>query len=132
MSYLFLKRKCSNCNKKISPRYPIIELISALSICIVAHFFGVSLQAFFAIFLTWALIVLSVIDFDTRYLPDDVTLPFLWLGILINLFNIFTDINSSILGAIFGYGILWAVYAVFKLITGKVAMGHGEIGRAHV
>ena len=126
LSYLFLKRRCSNCNKKISPRYPIIELISALSICIVAHFFGVSLQAFFAIFLTWALIVLSVIDFDTRYLPDDITLPFLWLGILINLFNIFTDINSSILGAIFGYGILWTVYAIFKLITGKVAMGHGD------
>jgi leader peptidase (prepilin peptidase)/N-methyltransferase len=70
--------------------------------------------------------VLSVIDLDTRYLPDDITLPLLWLGIVLNIFNIFTDINSSILGAVFGYGILWIVYFVFKLITGKIGMGHGD------
>jgi len=126
LSYLFLKGKCSNCKEKISLRYPIIEFASAVSVCIVAHFFGVSIQAFFAICLTWALIVLSVIDLDTRYLPDDITLPLLWLGIVLNIFNIFTDINSSILGAVFGYGILWIVYFVFKLITGKIGMGHGD------
>ena len=71
LSYLLLNGTCSNCNKKISLRYPIIELVSALSVCIVAHYFGVSIQAFFAICLTWALIVLSAIDLDTRYLPDD-------------------------------------------------------------
>ena len=71
-------------------------------------------------------IILSAIDLDTRYLPDDITLPLLWLGIIINFFNIFTDINSSILGAIFGYGILWIVYFLFKLITGKIGMGHGD------
>jgi leader peptidase (prepilin peptidase)/N-methyltransferase len=126
LSYLYLRGKCSNCKEKISLRYPIVELISALSVCIVAHFFGVSLQAFFAICLTWAIIVLGVIDLDTRYLPDDITLPLLWLGIIINIFNIFTDINSSILGAIFGYGILWIVYFLFKLFTGKIGMGHGD------
>ena len=126
LSYLLLNGTCSNCNKKISLRYPIIELVSALSVCIVAHYFGVSIQAFFAICLTWALIVLSVIDLDTRYLPDDITLPLLWLGIILNIFNIFTDINSSILGAVFGYGVLWIVYSFFKLITGKIGMGHGD------
>jgi len=126
LSYLLLKGKCSNCKEKISMRYPIIEFASALSVCIVAHFFGVSIQAFFAIFLTWALIVLSVIDLDTRYLPDDITLPLLWLGIILSIFNIFTDINSSILGAVFGYGILWTIYFIFKLITGKIGMGHGD------
>ena len=126
LSYLLLNGACSNCNKKISLRYPIIELVSALSVCIVAHYFGVSIQAFFAICLTWALIVLSAIDLDTRYLPDDITLPLLWLGIILNIFNIFTDINSSILGAVFGYGVLWIVYSFFKLITGKIGMGHGD------
>ncbi len=126
LSYLFLGGKCSNCKEKISLRYPIIELTSAISVCIVAHFFGVSIQTFFAIFLTWALIVLSVIDLDTRYLPDDITLPLLWLGIILNIFNIFTDINSSILGAVFGYGTLWTIYFLFKLITGKIGMGHGD------
>ena len=126
LSYLLLNGTCSNCNKKISLRYPIIELVSALSVCIVAHFFGVSIQAFFAICLTWALIVLSAIDLDTRYLPDDITLPLLWLGIILNIFNIFTDIDSSVLGAVLGYGVLWTVYSFFKLITGKIGMGHGD------
>lgn len=126
ISYLFLKGKCSNCENKISIRYPLIELVSAITVTIVAFYFGVSLQALFGIFLTWALIALTMIDFDHQLLPDDITLPFLWLGIIINLFNAFTDIESSILGAIFGYGILWAVYITFKLITGKEGMGHGD------
>jgi leader peptidase (prepilin peptidase)/N-methyltransferase len=126
ISYLFLKGKCSQCSKRISIRYPLIELTSAILVTIVAYYFGVSLQALFAIFLTWALIALSMIDFDHQLLPDDITLPFLWLGIALNLFNVFTDINSSVLGAIFGYGILWFVYISFKIITGKEGMGHGD------
>ncbi len=125
-SYLFLKGKCSNCGNKISIRYPLIELVSALTVVTVAFYFGVSLQALFAICLTWALIALSMIDFDHQLLPDDITLPLLWLGFIINLFNIFTDIESSVLGAIFGYGSLWFVYIIFKLITGKEGMGHGD------
>lgn len=126
LSYLFLKGKCSNCKDKISIRYPLIELTSAITVAIVALNFGVTLGAFFAICLTWALIALTMIDFDHQLLPDDITLPFLWLGIIINFFGIFTDIESSILGAIFGYGSLWLVYITFKIITGKEGMGHGD------
>lgn len=126
ISYLFLKGKCNNCKNKISIRYPLIEIVSGISVVIVAYYFGVSTQTLFALFLTWSLIALSMIDFDTQYLPDDITLPLLWLGIIINLFGVFTDIESSVLGAIFGYGTLWSVYIIFKLVTGKEGMGHGD------
>lgn len=126
ISYLFLKGKCKKCDNKISLRYPLIELVSAITVTIVALHFNVTLHALFAIFLTWALLALTMIDFDHQLLPDDITLPFLWLGISINLFGIFTDIESSVLGAIFGYGILWLVYITFKIITGKEGMGHGD------
>ena len=126
ISYLFLKGKCNNCDNHISIRYPLVELTSAIAVTLVAYYFGVSTQAVFAIFLTWALIALSMIDFDHQLLPDDITLPFLWIGITLSFFNIFTDIESSVLGAIFGYGILWLVYISFKIITGKEGMGHGD------
>lgn len=126
LSYLFLKGKCSQCKKNISIRYPTIELVSAITVSIVAFYFGVTIQTLFAILLTWALITLTMIDFDHQLLPDDITLPLLWLGIAINLFNVYTDINSSVLGAIFGYGILWFVYITFKIVTGKEGMGHGD------
>lgn len=126
ISYLFLRGKCSNCKNKISLRYPLIELTSAITVSIVAFYFGVTLQTVFAIILTWSLIALSMIDFDHQLLPDDITLPFLWLGIVLNIFNIYTDLQSSVLGAIFGYGILWLVYITFKIVTGKEGMGHGD------
>jgi len=126
ISYLLLKGKCKHCKTKISLRYPLIELFSGISVVIVAFYFGVSLQALFALLLTWALIALSMIDFDHQLLPDDITLPLLWLGIVINIFGVFTDLESSVLGAIFGYGSLWSVYMTFKLITGKEGMGHGD------
>ncbi len=126
ISYLFLKGKCSNCENKISVRYPLIELVSGISVVIVAFHFGVSIQTLFALFLTWSLIALSMIDFDHQLLPDDITLPLLWLGIIINLFGLFTDIESSVLGAVFGYATLWSVYIIFKLVTGKEGMGHGD------
>jgi len=126
ISYLFLRGKCRNCKNNISIRYPIIEFISAISAVTVAFYFGVSLQTLFALILTWSLIVLSMIDFDHQLLPDDITLPLLWLGIIINYFGIFTDLESSVLGAIFGYGALWSVYITFKLVTGKEGMGHGD------
>ncbi len=126
ISYLFLKGKCSNCGAQISIRYPLIELATGLLAIIVANYFGVSLQTLFALSLTYALIALSLIDYDQQLLPDDITLPFLWLGISINYFGIFTTLESSVLGAIFGYGSLWSVYIVFKLVTGKEGMGHGD------
>lgn len=126
ISYLLLKGKCKSCKQKISLRYPVIEMISGISAVIVAFYLGVTIQTLLALILTWSLITLTMIDFDHQLLPDDITLPMLWLGITVNLFGIFTDIQSSVLGAIFGYGILWSVYIVFKLVTGKEGMGHGD------
>lgn len=126
VSYLFLKGKCKACKNKISLRYPLIEFISALTATIVAFYFGVSIQALFAIFLTWVLIVQAMIDFDTKYLLDVITLPCLWLGILLNSFNVFTDLYSSVFGAILGYGTLRLVYEIYKFITKKEGMGFGD------
>jgi len=126
ISYLFLKAKCSSCKTAISFRYPFIELLSAVMAASCAWQFGFSLTAISAIFLTWALISLAWIDYDTQYLPDQITLPFLWLGLLLNLNGTFTDINSAVIGAIAGYLILWAVHHLFKLLTKKEGMGYGD------
>lgn len=126
LSYLFLKGKCSQCKTKISLRYPFIELLtSVLTLAVVLHY-GLNWQAFFALALTWNLIALSGIDFDHQYLPDNLTLPFVWLGLLLNLFNLYTDINSAVIGAIVGYLSLWTVYQLFKLATKKEGMGYGD------
>ncbi len=126
ISYLFLKGCCKGCGQRISIRYPMIELLTAITSITVAFYFGVSIQAGFALLLTWALIALSIIDFDHQLLPDDITLPFLWLGIGLNVFGVFTTLQASVIGAIFGYGSLWIVCFLFKLITGKQGMGHGD------
>lgn len=126
ISYLFLKGRCRKCGTRISLRYPAIELLTALASVSVAYYFGVTIQTLFAVILTWALITLSFIDIDEQLLPDNITLPFLWLGILLNLFGIFTTLQASVIGAILGYGTLWTVYIVFKLVTGKEGMGHGD------
>ena len=88
--------------------------------------FGLSIQTVLALLFTWSLLTLSVIDIDHKLLPDNITLPFLWIGIICNMFGYFTDIYSSLFGAIFGYLILWFVYIAFKVITGKEGMGHGD------
>jgi len=126
ISYIFLKAKCSNCKTPIYFRYPFIELLSASLAALCAWQFGFSLAGFTAISLSWALISLAVIDYDTQYLPDQITLPFLWLGLILNLNNTFTDINSAIIGAIAGYLSLWSIYHLFKLITKKEGMGYGD------
>lgn len=125
-SYLFLTGKCSSCRTRISIRYPAIELLSGILSLIIAWHFGLSLQLIPALLLTWALIALSFIDIDHQLLPDDITLPFLWLGLLCNLFAIFTDVYSSLIGAMAGYMALWLVYIAFKIVTGKEGMGHGD------
>ena len=126
ISYLFLKAKCSQCKTPISVRYPLIELLSAILAAICAWHFGFSLAALAAMFLTWALISLAMIDYDTQYLPDQITLPFLWAGLILNLDHTFVDIESAIIGAIAGYLVLWTVHHSFKLITKKEGMGHGD------
>ena len=126
ISYLFLKGKCSNCGAKISAQYPFVELLTAIFTLIIVWKFGFSVQTLGGIIFTWFLIALSGIDIKTQLLPDNLTFPFLWLGIIFNLFSTYTDLNSSVLGAIFGYLALWSVFHLFKLITGKEGMGYGD------
>jgi leader peptidase (prepilin peptidase)/N-methyltransferase len=126
MSYLLLRGKCKECGAAISPRYPIIEAVSSLLCAYAAWHFGFGLAAAGALLLIWALLALTAIDFDTQLLPDDITLPLLWTGLLFNLFGVFTDLPGAILGAVFGYLVLWGVYWLFKLATGKEGMGYGD------
>ena len=126
LSYLFLKGKCSECKTPISIRYPAIELLTGLMSLIVAWNFGYGVHLIPLLLLTWSLIALSFIDIDHQLLPDDITLPVLWLGILCNMFTLYTDIYSSVAGAMLGYMSLWSIYILFKLITGKEGMGHGD------
>lgn len=126
LSYLFLKGECSQCKHPISIQYPVIELLTAILSFVVAYYFGVSWQTLFALILTWSLIAMSVIDIHKQILPDNITLPVLWLGLIISLFNIFVPAETSIVGAVAGYLILWSVYQLFKLLTGKEGMGFGD------
>ena len=126
ISYLFLKGRCRSCNTGISLQYPIIEMFTGLATAYVAWHFGFTLQTLFAVFFTWALICLSVIDLEHSLLPDDITLPFMWLGLACNIFGVFTDIYSSLIGAMLGYGILWIIFISFKTVTGKEGMGYGD------
>ena len=126
ISYIFLRGRCASCNKPISVRYPLIEALTAISSAIVAYHFGDTTQTLFALPLTWSLIALCFIDIDHQILPDSITLPLLWLGLFLSLFGIYTDSDASIIGAIGGYAILWSVYQLFKLATGKEGMGYGD------
>jgi len=126
LSYLAMRGRCACREQRISPRYPLVELAGGILAGIVAWHFGFSWQTLFAVLLTWALIALTVIDFDTQLLPDAITLPFLWLGLLCNAAGLFTDIYSAVFGAAAGYLSLWLVYQLFRLFTGKEGMGFGD------
>ncbi|MDD5033598.1 MAG: A24 family peptidase [Methylococcaceae bacterium] len=126
ISYLLLGGKCAHCKAPIALRYPLIEMLTALVSAIVAWKLGPSWQTGFGLLLSWALIALSVIDIDRQLLPDSVTQPLLWLGLFLSLFGVFTDKESSIIGAIAGYLSLWSVFHLFKLLTGKDGMGYGD------
>jgi len=126
ISYLLLKGRCANCKIPISSRYPIIEAATAILSVIVAWHFGFTWQCAAALVLTWGLIALSLIDFDHKLLPDDITLPLLWMGLVININAVFVDSTSSLIGAIAGYLSLWSIYWAFKLLTHKEGMGYGD------
>lgn len=132
LSYLFLKGKCAKCGAKISARYPIVELMTAILSAAVAWKLGVHWYTGAALLLTWFLVALTVIDFDTQLLPDNMTLPLVWIGLLISLaptdarIGLPVDAHSSIIGAVAGYLSLWSVYWLFKLLTGKEGMGYGD------
>ena len=126
ISWLALGGKCSACKALISIRYPIVEMTTGLLTGFAAAYFGPSWASIGAILLIWSLIALTFIDFDTQLLPDSITLPLIWLGLLFNLFDTFTDIKSAVIGAVAGYLSLWLVYWSFKLATGKEGMGYGD------
>jgi leader peptidase (prepilin peptidase)/N-methyltransferase len=126
LSYLLLRGRCSGCGARISPRYPAVELLTAVLSVAVAWHFGFTWQTAAGLLLSWSLLCLSFIDLDRQLLPDLITLPVLWIGLFLSLFAIFTDTASSLLGAMFGYLSLWSVYHVFRLVTGKEGMGHGD------
>ena len=126
LSYLFLRGRCANCKSPISIRYPLIEFFTGLLSVIVVWQLGFGWEAAGALVLTWSLIALSMIDYDHQLLLDNITLPFLWLGLFLSLFGLYTDTHSSIIGALAGYLSLWTVYQLFKLFTGKEGMGYGD------
>ena len=126
LSYLILRGKCSACGSGISLRYPLVEIASGLLAVAVIWQFGPNWQGGAALVLTWTLLTLGLIDFDTQLLPDRITLPLLWIGLLLSLAGLFSDPTSAIIGAVLGYLVLWSVYQLFKLLTGKAGMGYGD------
>ena len=126
LSYLLLKGKCAGCGTSISARYPIIEVFTAVLSAYAAWHFGPKLQTVGALLLLWFLIALAAIDFDTQLLPDAITLPLLWLGLVFNLMDTYVDLPAAVVGAMAGYLALWTVFWLFKLATGKEGMGYGD------
>ncbi|WP_029652885.1 prepilin peptidase [Marinobacter daepoensis] len=126
VSWLLLGGKCSSCKTRISLRYPMIEALTAAFSVVTVYLLGPSESALWALLLIWALVALTMIDFDTQLLPDGITLPLMWLGLILNYFGVFTDFGSAFWGAVAGYLSLWSVYWLFKLATGKEGMGHGD------
>ena len=126
LSYLFLAGKCANCGTRISLRYPAVELVTGLATLLLGWYFDASPALLGAMLLTWSLITLTMIDFDHQLLPDDITLPLLWLGLLFNIGGTYTSLQDAVLGAMAGYLLLWSVYWLFKLVTGKEGMGYGD------
>ena len=126
VSYLFLGGKCSSCKAPISKRYPLVELACGVMSAFVAWHFGFGWQAGAVLVLSWGLLSMSLIDADHQLLPDAIVLPLLWLGLIVNAFGLFTTLTDALWGAVAGYLVLWAVFWVFKLLTGKDGMGYGD------
>jgi len=131
LSFLALRGRCAGCGARISARYPIVEAAAAVLGVAVAYKFGPSWQMLAALGFTWSLLALTLIDLDHKLLPDSITLPLLWAGLVLAAIPIggkplFTDLHSSVIGAVAGYLALWSVYQLFKLVTGKEGMGYGD------
>lgn len=126
LSWLVLRGKCAGCSTRISPRYPAVEALTAALSAYVAWHFGFGMAAAGALLFTWVMIALTFIDLDTFYLPDSITLPLLWLGLLLNLSGTYTPLSGAVIGAAAGYLSLWGVYWIFKWATGKEGMGYGD------
>jgi len=126
VSWLALRGKCSACGAAISARYPLVELLGGLLAAGAIYRFGPTWQGIAACAFLWTLLALTFIDFDTQLLPDDLTLPLLWGGLLANLYGLFVPLREAVIGAIAGYLTLWTIYWLFKLVRGKEGMGYGD------
>ncbi|CAG2152773.1 prepilin peptidase [Cupriavidus numazuensis] len=126
ISYLFLRGRCSSCKAPIGVRYPLVELATGVLSALAAWHFGATWQGVAALVLLWALMALTMIDADTQLLPDQITLPLVWLGLLLNLAGLFVPIADAVIGAVAGYLLLWSAYWLFKLVRGKEGMGYGD------
>ena len=126
ISYLLQGGKCRHCAAKISIRYPFVEILTGAAAAWCIYHFGFNAAGAWAVCLSFALIALSAIDIDTQLLPDDITLPFLWLGIFVNYFGVFVPLEQAVIGAIAGYLSLWLIFWGFKIITRKEGMGYGD------
>lgn len=126
ISFLLLRGRCNHCANPIPWQYPLVEIAAGLIALWAASHFGYGWQAATAMLLGWSLIALTVIDARTQLLPDAIVLPLLWLGLLVNLFEVFVPIEQAVSGAMAGYLSLWLVYHAFKLLTGKEGMGFGD------
>jgi leader peptidase (prepilin peptidase)/N-methyltransferase len=126
ISWLFLRGKCSNCKNSISIRYPLVEATTALLSLVIANQYGVSIETLLLLILTWGLVCLTLIDFDHMLLPDQIVMPLLWLGLLVNVNDTFVPLTDAVIGAAVGYMSLFCVFWLFKLLTGKEGMGYGD------
>lgn len=126
LSYLWLKGRCKHCRSRISPRYPVVEALTGIVSGYAAWHFGFGAQALTGLIFCWMLIALTFIDLDTQLLPDSLTQPLIWAGLLVNLTNTFTSLPTAVIGATAGYLVLWSVFWLFKLATGKEGMGYGD------
>ncbi len=126
VSWIALRGRCATCKAPISARYPLVEALGGLlAVCAIWRF-GVTPQGLAACLLLWSLLALTMIDFDTQLLPDSITLPLLWAGLIVNLWGTFASLPNAVIGAVAGYLSLWTIYWLFKLIRGKEGMGHGD------
>jgi leader peptidase (prepilin peptidase)/N-methyltransferase len=126
LSWILLRGRCRSCKGPVSARYPLIELLTLLLSLIVLVRFGYTTAGLAACLFTWVLVAATVIDLDTMLLPDQLTLPLLWLGLIVNLTGTYTPIETAVVGAVAGYLLLWTTYWGFKLLTGKEGMGYGD------
>ena len=126
ISYLLLRGRCNNCGERISIRYPAVELLTATLTALAIFSFGLTPQGIAAVLLIWILIALAFIDLDTQLLPDAITIPALWVGLLLNTQSLFAEPIDAIIGAATGYLFLWSIYQLFRLLTGKEGMGYGD------
>ncbi|NVZ19303.1 prepilin peptidase [Pseudomonas costantinii] len=126
LSYVMLRGRCARCHERISTRYPLTELACALTSALVAWRFGFGWEAGAVMLLSWGLLAMSLIDVDHQLLPDVLVLPLLWLGLIVNGFDLLVTLHDGLWGAVIGYMSLWTVFWLFKLVTGKDGMGHGD------